>query len=333
MGRASRSAGTHTQCSSAPTSMPAAWGWMIGMFSGAGVCFLPFFAIGSSSLGSRGESKILLRKDTLGGGALRGARLFHLDRTSAERWREANMELNSQKRLCQACEQRGMALSTAQRDSLTHYLTLLRRWRPHLNLTGLRDAERMLEVLIVESLDFLQGDFFLPGMYVLDLGTGAGVPGIPLAICRPDIHVTLLDRSEKKITFLRRVVASLHLENCQPCCSTAEDLARRLPPEERFDIVVSRGVGSVSYLMRLTASLLKPGGLLLLRKPLHTPELQEAELLRTSQTWGSIETLPLPWSASPPWVLLSIVRGLSARCCSSRRASHSATLSWSARRA
>jgi len=220
------------------------------------------------------------------------------------------MELNYQKRLCQACEQRGIALSTARLDGLTHYLTLLLRWRPHLNLTGLRDAERMLDVLIVESLDFLQGDFFLPGMSVLDLGTGAGVPGIPLAICRPDMHVTLLDRSEKKITFLRRVVASLHLENCQPCCSTAEDLARRLLPEERFDIVVSRGVGSVSYLMRLTVSLLKPGGRLLLRKVLHTSELQEAELLRTSQTWGSIETLPLPWSASPPWVLLSIVRGL-----------------------
>jgi len=220
------------------------------------------------------------------------------------------MELNYQKRLCQACEQRGIALSTTQLEDLTQYLTLLLRWRPHLNLTGLRDAERMLDVLIVESLDFLQGNFFLPGMYVLDLGTGAGVPGIPLAICRPDMHVTLLDRSEKKITFLRRVVASLHLENCQPCCSTAEDLARRLLPEERFDIVVSRGVGSVSYLMRLTVSLLKPGGRLLLRKALHTPELQEAELLRTSQTWGSIETLPIPWSASPPWALLSIVRGL-----------------------
>ena len=220
------------------------------------------------------------------------------------------MELNYQKRLCQACEQRGIALSTARLDGLTHYLTLLLRWRSHLNLTGLRDAERMLDVLIVESLDFLQGDFFLPGMSVLDLGTGAGVPGIPLAICRPDMHVTLLDRSEKKITFLRRVVASLHLENCQPCCSTAEDLVHRLLPEEHFDIVVSRGVGSVSYLMRLTTSLIKPGGRLLLRKVLHTSELQEAELLRTSQTWGSIETLPLPWSASPPWVLLSIVRGL-----------------------
>jgi 16S rRNA (guanine527-N7)-methyltransferase len=220
------------------------------------------------------------------------------------------MELNSQKRLCQACEQRGIALSTAQLNGLTHYLTLLLRWRLHLNLTGLRDAERLLDVLIVESLDFVQGDFFLPGMRVLDLGTGAGVPGIPLAVCRPDVHVTLLDRSAKKSTFLRRVVASLPLENGQPCCSTAEDLAHHLRPQECFDVVVSRGVGRVAHLMRLSAPLLKSGGRLLLRKPLHTPELQEAELLRAAQTWGSIETLPLSWSASPPWVLLSIVRGL-----------------------
>jgi 16S rRNA (guanine527-N7)-methyltransferase len=218
------------------------------------------------------------------------------------------MELNYQKRLCQACEQRGIALSTTQLEDLTQYLTLLVRWRPYLNLTGLRDAERILEVLIVESLDFFQGDFFLPGMHVLDLGTGAGVPGIPLAICYPDVHVTLLDRSEKKITFLRRVVASLHLANCQPCCSTVEDLAHRLRLQEHFDVVVSRGVGSVAHLMRLAAPLLKSGGRLLLRKPLHTPELQEAESLRASETWESIEILPLPWSASPPWVLLSIVR-------------------------
>jgi 16S rRNA (guanine527-N7)-methyltransferase len=223
------------------------------------------------------------------------------------------MELNYQKRLCQACEQRGIALSTTQLAGLTQYLKLLLRWRPHLNLTGLRDAERMLDVLIVESLDFFQSDFFLSGMRVLDLGTGAGVPGIPLAICCPDVHVTLLDRSEKKITFLRRVVASLHLENCQPCCSTAEDLAQRLHPQEYFDIVVSRGVGSVAHLMRLTAPLLKPGGRLLLRKPLHTPELQEAELLRATQTWGSIEALPLPWGASPPWVLFSMRWGFQAQ--------------------
>lgn len=218
------------------------------------------------------------------------------------------MELNYQKHLCQQCEPRGLTLSTAQMESLTHYLKLLVRWRPHLNLTGLRDAERMLDVLIVESLDFLQGDFLLPGMRVLDLGTGAGVPGIPLAICRPDVHVTLLDRSEKKITFLHRVVASLHLKHCQPCCSTAEDLVPRLHPLEHFDVVVSRGVGSVVSLMRLTAPLLKPGGRLLLRKPLHTPELQEAEPLLASGTWEDVQTLLLPESENgpSPWVLLAL---------------------------
>ena len=65
------------------------------------------------------------------------------------------MELNYQKRLCQACEQRGIALSTTQLEELAQYLKLLVRWRPQLNLTGLRDAGRMLDVLIVESLDFL----------------------------------------------------------------------------------------------------------------------------------------------------------------------------------
>jgi 16S rRNA (guanine527-N7)-methyltransferase len=81
------------------------------------------------------------------------------------------------------------------------------------------------------------------------------------------VHVTLLDRSEKKITFLRRVVASLRLENGQLCCSMAEDLAHRLCLQEYFDVVVSCGVGRVAHLIRLTAPLLKPEGRLLLRKP------------------------------------------------------------------
>jgi len=92
-----------------------------------------------------------------------------------------------------------MALSTAQLEDLTQYLKLLVRWRPHLNLTGLRDAERMLDVLIVESLDFLHGDFFRPGMRLLDLGTGAGVPGIPLAVCRSDVHVTSLTVPKRRL--------------------------------------------------------------------------------------------------------------------------------------
>ena len=218
------------------------------------------------------------------------------------------MEPNYQKRLCQQCERRGITLSEAQLECLLQYLELLLRWRLHLNLTGLRDAERIIDVLIAESLDFLQGGFLAPGMLVLDLGTGAGVPGIPLAICSVGLHFTLLDRSEKKITFLHRVVSLLRLENCQPCCSTAEDFARALPPTQRFDAVVSRGVGHIAHLLRLSALLLRPGGTLLVRKPLQTPELQEAAPLLTTVVWGEVQTLPLLQDESLPWGLLAILR-------------------------
>lgn len=209
--------------------------------------------------------------------------------------------------LHQQCEQHDLVLTSAAGEALLQYLELLLHWQKHLNLTGLHSAERMLDVLIVESLDFLRRDLLLPAARVLDLGTGAGVPGIPLAICAPDVHFTLLDRSEKKMTFVRRVVLSLLLRHCTPYCGTAEDLARCLPAEQFFDVVVSRGVGTVAHLSRLAAPLLRPGGLLLLRKPLTTPEVQEAAPLLAATGWGELRICPLPL-ASSGWGLVVIAR-------------------------
>ena len=163
-------------------------------------------------------------------------------------------------------------------------------------------------MLIGESLDFLQGGFLVPGMRILDLGSGAGMPGIPLAICSVGLHFTLLDRSDKKITFLHRVVSLLRLENCALCCSTAEDLARAFTPTQRFDAVVSRGVGPIAHLLRLAAPLLHPGGILLVRKPQQTPELQEAAPLLAAPTWGEVRTIPLLQEESSLWCLLAIPR-------------------------
>ena len=218
------------------------------------------------------------------------------------------MTLHYQASLSQRCESRGVRLTAAQLDRLTQYLELLLSWRPHLNLTGLRDAESMMDVLIVESLDFLQGDFLRPGMRVLDLGTGAGVPGIPLGICRPDIHLTLLDRTAKKIAFLQRAVEALQLENCLPLCKPAEEFARLLPSTQRFDAIVTRGAGSIAHLLALTGSLLRAGGPLLLRKPADTPELHAARRLLASAAWGKLRRVILPQSGSAKWVLLAISR-------------------------
>jgi 16S rRNA (guanine527-N7)-methyltransferase len=208
--------------------------------------------------------------------------------------------------LSRRCEERGITLSEEQCERLVHYVELLLQWQKHVNLTGLREPERLIDVLIVESLDFLQGDLLPPTAHVLDLGTGAGVPGVTLAVCEPRLHVTLLDRSHKKMTFLRRVVAALQLSNCALITASAEELARRLQPEERFDAVVSRGVGTIALLLTLAAPLVRPGGLLLLRKPLQTPELQEAALLLATGAWQGVRTVPLPPSAHAAWALLAI---------------------------
>ena len=193
-----------------------------------------------------------------------------------------------------------------------HYLDLVLQVRPHLSLTGLRDPERILDVLIVESLDFCRSDLIPASGRVLDLGTGAGVPGMTLAVWGADRHLTLLDRTQKKIAFVHRAALTLGLHNCHPAWGSAEELSRCLAPNERFDAVVARGVGSIAHLMRLARPLLRPHGKLLLRKPPDTPERQEAEALLASPAWAGMRTFPLPESGSMPWVLLAIDRGVAA---------------------
>lgn len=216
-------------------------------------------------------------------------------------------------RLVQRCEPRGLRLSAAQIEHLMHYVDLLMRWRRHVNLTGLRHPEQMIDILVAESLDFLQREFLPPASRVLDLGTGAGVPGIPLAICAPDLQLTLLDRSEKKITFLRHVVARLRLSNCSPRCGAAEVVARRLAPAERFDAVVARGVGRVQDVMALAAPLVRPGGVLLLRKPAAAAEVGEAATRLDGALWASLDTVPLAPQARPQWVLVVASRAAPQR--------------------
>ena len=210
--------------------------------------------------------------------------------------------------LCQQAERRGLDLSAAQVDALMGYLELVLQARAHLNLTGLRDPERILDVLIVESLDFCRPDLISADGRVLDLGTGAGVPGITLAVWGAGLHLTLLDRTRKKIAFVRRAAVSLGLPNCHPAWGSAEDLSRRLPPDERFDAVVARGVGSIAHLMRLARPLLRPHGKLLLRKPPDNSEHQEAEALLASPAWAGMRAFPLPESGVKPWVLVTVER-------------------------
>jgi 16S rRNA (guanine527-N7)-methyltransferase len=221
----------------------------------------------------------------------------------------------------QHCAQRAFTLIPSQAEALLRYLDLVLYWQKHLNLTGLHDPVRVLEVLILESLDFLQRDLLPTAARVLDLGTGAGVPGIPLAICAADLHLTLLDRSEKKITFVRRVVSALRLPHCTPWCSPAEEAMRWEMAGRPFDVVVSRGVGTIAQLSRLAAPFLHPGGMLVLRKPLETPEIEAAASLLAATGWGEIRLRRLP-AASSAWGLVVVPRQEPGFNCRVRKTAH-----------
>jgi 16S rRNA (guanine527-N7)-methyltransferase len=129
-------------------------------------------------------------------------------------------------------------LSLEQKQQLVAYVDLLNKWNKAYNLTSVRDPEQMLSRHIMDSIvvnSYLQGTRFI------DVGTGPGLPGIPLAIVRPDSHFTLLDSLGKRVRFLRQVQHELGLTNIEPVQSRVEAFL----PEVSFDGVISRAFASL----------------------------------------------------------------------------------------
>lgn len=132
----------------------------------------------------------------------------------------------------------GISLTDRQKNQLIQYVVLLDKWNKAYNLTSVRDPELMLTRHILDSLVVAP---HLRGQRFIDVGTGPGLPGIPLAIARPDDHFTLLDSLGKRVRFLRQVQHELQLTNVTPVQSRVEAFA----PEPGFDGVISRAFASL----------------------------------------------------------------------------------------
>ncbi|SLM65230.1 MULTISPECIES: 16S rRNA (guanine(527)-N(7))-methyltransferase RsmG [Dickeya] len=132
----------------------------------------------------------------------------------------------------------GMALTDQQKNQLLQYVALLHKWNKAYNLTSVREPEQMLVRHIMDSLVV---EPHLVGSRFIDVGTGPGLPGIPLAIARPDAHFVLLDSLGKRVRFLRQVQHELGLANVEPVQSRVEDF----PAEPPFDGVISRAFASL----------------------------------------------------------------------------------------
>ena len=152
----------------------------------------------------------------------------------------------------------GLALSASQYERLVSFAAMLRRWNRAFNLISRRDVDRLLPRHVFDSLA-LAG--LLRGLRVVDLGTGAGLPGIPLAVACPAVQFTLLDRSERRIRFVNSVARELMLENVD---AQVADY-RRFRPSELFDTVVSRAVADARTVWKAAQPLLASGGQALLQ--------------------------------------------------------------------
>jgi 16S rRNA (guanine527-N7)-methyltransferase len=157
----------------------------------------------------------------------------------------------------------GITLPGGAVDRLAQYLRLLEKWNRVHNLTAIREPEQMVTLHVLDSLSVLP---YVAGAHTLvDVGTGAGLPGIPLAIARPDLRVTLLDSSHKKTTFLEQARMELKLENIAVACERVE----RWHPQAKFDAVVSRAFAELADFAQGARHLVAPGGRMLAMKGVH----------------------------------------------------------------
>jgi 16S rRNA (guanine527-N7)-methyltransferase len=158
--------------------------------------------------------------------------------------------------LAQGLTELGIDLPSAAQEKLLAYATLLYKWNRTYSLTALREAEKAVSHHLLDSLAVLP---FVPSVAsgnLLDVGSGGGMPGIPLAIARPDLGVTLLDSNSKKAAFLRQAAIELALPNISVHCGRVE----QYHPAVGFNSITSRAFSELADFVALSRHLLAPGG-------------------------------------------------------------------------
>jgi 16S rRNA (guanine527-N7)-methyltransferase len=162
-------------------------------------------------------------------------------------------------RLAPGLKALGLSLPAGGEQKLLHYVELLERWNQAYNLTAVRDPAEMVAKHLLDSLSVLP---FVTAGPVADVGTGAGLPGIPLAVARPDLRFTLIDSNGKKTRFVTQAMAELKLGNVEVVQSRAE--AHR--PAAPYALVLSRAFASLADFAELAGGMAAPGGRLLAMK-------------------------------------------------------------------
>ena len=147
----------------------------------------------------------------------------------------------------------GLDVPAAMQQKLLAYLSLLQKWNKVYNLTAVRDPIQMVSLHLLDSLSVLP---YIDSNNLLDVGSGAGLPGIVLAICKPDLQVTTIDTVQKKAIFMRQVKGELGLDNLTVVHARVESYQ----PTEKFEVIISRAFSEIALFIKLTRHLLLDNG-------------------------------------------------------------------------
>lgn len=194
----------------------------------------------------------------------------------------------------------GLDIDEVTQSGLLNYVALIQKWNKVYNLTAVRDPEKMVVQHLLDSLAVLP---YLAGTRVIDVGTGPGLPGIPLALVNPALEVTLLDSNHKKTSFLRQACLELSLKNTVVVCERVE----MWRPAEKYDVVISRAFSDLSEFANLALHLCQSKGQMLAMKGVYPHE----ELVRLPPTVAlqGVEPLKVPGlNAERHLVLLRTVK-------------------------
>lgn len=186
--------------------------------------------------------------------------------------------MNNKEILKKGIEELGITTNDEMLNNLKIYREILVEWNKVMNLTGIEDEKEVYIKHFLDSISAVKNGYIKDGMSIIDVGTGAGFPGMPLRICLENLKVTLLDSLNKRINFLQEVAKNVGIDDIEYIHGRAEDFGKDEQYREQYDIATARAVAGLPVLMEFCVPFVKVGGYFVcLKGPNANLELEESK--------------------------------------------------------